>query len=1315
MLINQNLSVSVGSSVADRGDLNSEQSNTNFSSTNPSGSGIQDEMDKIDRPGDITAFSETRTEVSVAVSYDEGLIGPGPTVKKIPSVEFEHIGGCGCPGCGGMRTEDAILREMVTGNDANTGLSGGALSAPSQLSDLADFLTTGFWNNFGRAPGEFNMTGSGINAKSGVLHYNVTGFSNAGRAGTDTNGLSSARADLVRDVMDVFGEVLGISFQETTSSSVNVTDIFFKDTDARSAYANSAGSSGNFQYSWINVSQDWSGSTSTYNDYTLQTIFHEVGHALGLGHQGVYNGSGSYATDADFENDSWQATMMSYFSQNENTSIPASFSFLQTPMAVDWIALQDMYGDQSFGGTNFGVGNAFLGDTVYGFNTNISSNTSNIWAEFATYADKTASTIVDAGGIDTLDFSGYSATQLINLTPTNQFDTAPSISDIGGRIGNLTLAEGTIIENAIGGSGADTFFGNNADNTFTGNAGNDLFYDSLGADRYFGGSGTDTVDFQDIFESFSFNISGAFLQVINAATDFVENTVEFLKFGNQTLSFQSIVDGLGTNSAPTANNDTYATDEQTVLTGGNLLANDTDTEDGALVVSTVNGGAANVGAQISLASGALLSVNSDGTFEYDPNGAFDWLAEGQVGTDAFSYTASDGSAVSNQATVSISLSGIDDTPAATAIGQSGVATVSQSGPNEWHTVTFGAVISDAVVVMGPATNLDTAPLSTRVRNVSDTGFQFQIDEWDYLDGVHGLENIGWLAVSEGSHTLSSGEKILASTASVGDGFSNVSFGETLTDAVVLAEVTSVNESDAVVTRIRGVNDTGFQTRIQEQEAGNSHVDETVSWIAIESGLNSAFEAFQTPNEVRHLVSSYEFTNDFGATPVLLADMQSNDGGDTATTRLAALDSGGVSLFVEEEQSANVETNHATETVGIAAFAGGLLYANEQPDAGLILQDDTATVSESNVLSLDVLSNDANKGGGALVLTQIEGVDVSVGDSVTLASGARVTLNADQTVTYDQNSSFDALNTGQSATDQFVYTVSNGESATSAATVTVTILGADDPTPAGDVIGQSGVVSVSQAGPGQWHSISFDAAIENAVVVLGPATSNDSAQLTTRVRSVTETGFEFQIDEWNYLDGVHGVESIGWLAISEGSHTLGSGQTVVASTASIDTRFSTLSFGETLDDAIVFAEVSTVNESDAVTTRIKSVSEQGFEVKIQEEEAGDAHGSETVSWIAIESGLTDGLEAVRASNLFGNDGAGFEFENAFAATPVLIADMQSTFGSDPATIRLSSLDANDVSMFVEEEQSANDEVRHIEEVAGYIALDSGLIYEDTFIF
>lgn len=859
------------------------------------------------------------TDMTSEGRYAAALFVPRALAGDIPGVPIPHLDGCGCPGCGGMPMEPGLTAA------ASADLLGTSpLSAPSQLDAMADFLTTGFWQSFGTVPREFNLTSTGLNPKNGVLHYNVTGFSNAGSAGTDTNGISAARAVLVRDVLDVFSEVLGITFVETTSSDTSFTDLFFKD-NASGAFANSAGFSSGVQYSYVNVASSWSGGTSTYNDYTLQTIFHEVGHALGLGHQGLYNGTGSYPSDADFDNDSWQATMMSYFSQTENSTVPASFAYLQTPMAVDWMALQDIYGDQSYGGTVFGTNNAFLGDTVYGFNTNISAGTSRIWSQFASFAGATASTIVDAGGIDTLDFSGFSATQLINLAPTSRFATAPSISNIGGLTGNLTLAEGTIIENAIGGAGADTFFGNAADNLFSGNAGNDVFNDSAGNDTYLGGSGQDTVLFNGLFSGFSFSLSGIFLEVVNTAVDLVDSTVEWLGFDDRTLGFAEIVAGLTVNTAPVAENDTFDVSESGTLSGFNLLANDSDSDGDTLSVASVNGAAGNVGGLIALPSGALLRVNADGSFDYDPNGAFDALAAGETAVDSFTYSVDDGTVASAPATVAISITGESAPLGGDAIGQAGRATVVQTSKDEWHGVSFDAAIRDAVVVLGPVSFNGGDPLTTRVRNVTETGFEFQIDEWDYLDGTHVGESVGWLALSAGTHEFASGLTVVASTATVGTGFASVTFGTELDNPIVFAEVISGNESDAVTTRISSVTQDGFAVRLQEAEAAGPHVPETVSWIAVESLQAGGLEVLRSGVDVDHRGSNFDFNMAFGQAPVLIADMQTMFGVDTATLRLSGLDAGGFSTFVEEERSRDIETTHVPEAIGFAALDEGLIY------------------------------------------------------------------------------------------------------------------------------------------------------------------------------------------------------------------------------------------------------------------------------------------------------------------------------------------------------------------------------------------------------
>ncbi len=91
------------------------------------------------------------------------------------------------------------------------------------------------------------------------------------------------------------------------------------------------------------------------------------------------------------------------------------------------------------------------------------------------------------------------------------------------------------------------------------------------------------------------------------------------------------------NTAPVANADAYATEEATTLTVGapGVLANDTDADGDPLTASL----------STSPGNGAL-SLSADGSFEYTPNGGF-------VGEDSFTYVASDGTADSDTATVTI--------------------------------------------------------------------------------------------------------------------------------------------------------------------------------------------------------------------------------------------------------------------------------------------------------------------------------------------------------------------------------------------------------------------------------------------------------------------------------------------------------------------------------------------------------------------------------------------------------------------------------------------------------------------------------------
>ena len=320
--------------------------------------------------------------------------------------------------------------------------------------------------------------------------------------------------------------------------------------------------------------------------------------------------------------------------------------------------------------------------------------------------------------------------------------------------------------------------------------------------------------------------------------------------------------------------------------------------------------------------------------------------------------------------------------------------------------------------MGPPSYGGANQSTMRVRNVTSNSFEFQIDEWDYLDGAHGTETISYMVVEAGIHTLSDGRTLQAgSLTASGNGWNDIFFADAFVNQpVVMSQVGSANDVAAVTARLRNVSLTDFDMQLEEEEgSGNDHGAETVYWVAIESGQQSTDvpnEAGVTGDQVTHEWHTISFSQSYSASPIFLGGFQTTDGGDPATMRYQNLTGGSVEVFAEEEQANDDEIGHTTEIAGFVVFdaAGEIPFEGfELPPIVLATPGDQSG-AEGEAVSLTI---EVDQDNGNPVTFSASGLPsgVSIDTNSGLISGALVSGDAGTvTVTVDATDGFSSGST-----------------------------------------------------------------------------------------------------------------------------------------------------------------------------------------------------------------------------------------------------------------------------------------------------------------
>ncbi len=389
-------------------------------------------------------------------------------------------------------TNDAVGNTITTATAitnpvVNYGAASGNLSIDALLN-----ASHAYWNT---------------SANGGVIPYSFYTSGSGAYEGNETvSEVSNLIKNNVRSILSSIESYINVRFVEVADTATSCGVIRYLYSDGKS----SANSTAYSFYAYAYYPGDGIGSDVHLNpnqaasfeggagSYGYAALLHETLHTLGLKHPGNYNAEGGttegpYLSPGD---DNLTNTVMTYNNGTSDTRYTGSRPV--TLMPYDIQALQYLYGARD----NNANATTYTFNTVYGYAVGNQF--------FGSTTTELKQSIWDAGGVDTLDFSGLSAASSYRFDlnpggilttqasyngstyydysqdshPTDGIPQGPqyTTSNFG-----TTIAYGTVIENLINSHGNDDIIANAASNVFKGYTfgtftGNDVIESGSSAD-----------------------------------------------------------------------------------------------------------------------------------------------------------------------------------------------------------------------------------------------------------------------------------------------------------------------------------------------------------------------------------------------------------------------------------------------------------------------------------------------------------------------------------------------------------------------------------------------------------------------------------------------------------------------------------------------------------------------------------------------------------------------------------------------------------------------------------------------------------------
>ena len=482
--------------------------------------------------------------------------------------------------------------------------------------------------------------------------------------------------------------------------------------------------------------------------------------------------------------------------------------------------------------------------------------------------------------------------------------------------------------------------------------------------------------------------------------------------GTDTATVTVIVDPV--NDPPVAQDDTETTDEDTPVTIG-VLDNDSDPDGDSLVVQSVT----------QPTNGSTVNNGTDVVYTPDPD---------FHGSDTFTYTVSDGNGGTDTATVIVTVDPVNDPP----VAQDDTDTTDEDTP-----VTIDVLDNDSdsdgdsliVQSVTQPANGSVANNGSNVVYTPDPGFNGS-DTFTYTisDGNGGTDS-ATVTVSIGAVN---DPPVAQDDSDTTDEDTPVTIGvldndsDPDGDSLVVQSVTQPangivvnNGSDIAYTPDPDFHGSDmFTYTISDGNGGADTATVTVTVDPVNDPPVAQDDSDTTDEDVPVTIAVLGNDSDPDGDALVVQSVTQPTNGSVVnhgTDVVYTPDPGfnGSDTFTYTISDGNGGTDTATVTITIGAV-------NDSPGA----QDDSDATDEDTPVTIDVLGNDSDPDGDALVI-----------QSVTQPANGSVTNNGSDVV-YTPNPGFNGP-------DTFTYTISDGNGGIDTATATVSIGAVNDPPAAQD--------------------------------------------------------------------------------------------------------------------------------------------------------------------------------------------------------------------------------------------------------------------------